>query len=99
MASPVRSRVKGLEPLAEEEPLLARRVVLEDGEHLVAELLVERPRLIAEGVQMGLRAAALPSDALDPRNQSATHSLAPQLRRDPDQRDVKPVPVHRAIDS
>src|SRR5580765_6397399 len=85
------------EHLPEKEALVPRGIVLERREQDVTVALVERRGLIAEGVEMGLRAAALDRGRLDRPEQRRAESPPPFASSDPEERDVQPGPVHLAV--
>src|SRR5688500_1190397 len=69
------------EPLLQKEALMPRRIIVEGGEHLVAEPLVERARLVAERVEMREAAATRPGGVLEGGDDLPAVAAAPQRLR------------------
>src|SRR6185503_9609398 len=85
------------EHLSEKEALMPGRIVLERREQHIAMALVERPGLIAEGLEVSLRAAAVDRRRLDRPEERRAESPPPLRFCDPEERDVQPGPIHLAV--
>ena len=88
---PLRPLLFSSKPLSQEIFRVTGREIVEGGEHLVAELLVERPRLETEGLQLAAPASPVTCVALGSQQElCAVPTVANRLRQ-PERCDVQPL--------